>query len=73
MSKADVSTSNMNVVALLDRIQERVMRAIPDSKSTATFDSLMQEARAHGLTPLECLDYVEEHSPRPVAPGVNRH
>ena len=38
------------------------MRAIPDAKSTVLFDDLMSEAQSRGLTPLECLDYIEERS-----------
>lgn len=61
MSITHVRTQNENVLTLLDRIQERVLRAIPDSKSTTMFDDLMQQAQERGLMPLECLDYVEEH------------
>ena len=65
MSHTHASTSNENVIALLDRIQKRVLRAIPDAKSTMLFDDLMAEAQTRGLTPLECLDYIEEHRPKP--------
>ncbi|MGI4828812.1 MAG: hypothetical protein ACRYFU_11575, partial [Janthinobacterium lividum] len=61
-----------NVIALLDRIQERVMRAIPDAKSTMLFDELMQKAQAQGLTPLESLDYIEEHRPQAIAASLRR-
>lgn len=61
MDTTQLRTPNENVIELLDRIQERVMRAIPDMSSTTIFDRLMQEAQARGLTPLECLDYIEEH------------
>ena len=57
--------SNENVIALLDGIKERVLRAIPDAKSTVLFDGLMDEAQARGLSPLECLDYIEAHRSMP--------
>ncbi|MGI4829060.1 MAG: hypothetical protein ACRYFU_12840 [Janthinobacterium lividum] len=48
------------------------MRAIPDAKSTMLFDELMQEAQAQGLTPLESLDYIEEHRPQAIAASLRR-
>lgn len=59
MSTTHDDVSNDEIRALLDQIQERVLRAIPDAKGVEVY--LMDEAQSRGLSPLECLDYIEEH------------
>lgn len=56
-------TPDQSLIELLDRIQARVARAIPDVESTLLFDELMDEAQNRGLAPLQCLDFIEQHRP----------